>query len=85
MAGIGSRNPGAAEHVRVRFDIWPVDVGDHVRLENGRLTGVGYATPHFTEVIFVLANGELEPDTRSSAAESAWVRYHMGRKADRST
>jgi len=69
----------AAEHVRLRFNIWPIEVGDHVRLKNGRLTAVGYATPTFTEIIFVLPNGELEPDPRSPEMARAWGKYAMTR------
>jgi hypothetical protein len=65
----------AAEHVRLRFDMWPIDVGDHVRVEGGRLTAVGYATPNFTEIIFVLPDGELEPDPRSSEMSRALGAY----------
>jgi hypothetical protein len=44
-------NAAAAEHVRLRFDIWPIEVGDHVQLRNGRLVAIGYTTPHLTEII----------------------------------
>lgn len=65
----------AAEHVRLRFDIWPIGVGDHVRLERGRLTAMGYATPTFTEIIFVLPNGEPEQDPKSPEMAKAWTAY----------
>lgn len=65
----------AAEHVRLRFDIWPIEIGDHVRIQTGRLTAVGYATPTFSEIIFVLPNGELEPDPASAEIARAWVAY----------
>lgn len=64
-----------AEHVRLRFDIWPVEVGDHVRLERGRLTAVGYTTATFCEMILVLPNGEIEPDPRSPEMARAWARF----------
>jgi hypothetical protein len=70
----------AAELVRLRFCIWPIEVGDHVRLQNGRLAAVGYATPNFTEIIFVLPNGELEPDPRSSEMTRAWAAYNAARR-----
>ena len=63
----------AADHVRLRFDIWPIEVGDHIRLEHGRLTAVGYATPTFTEIIFVLPTGELEPDPDRPEMDRAWA------------
>lgn len=66
---------GAAEHVRLRFDIWPIEVDDHVRLEHGRLTALGYATPTFTEIIFVRPDGELEPDPDSPEMARAWAAY----------
>lgn len=65
----------AAEHVRLRFDMWPMDVGDHVRFQDGRLTAVGYATPILTEIIYVLPNGELEPDPKSPYMPKAWAAY----------
>jgi hypothetical protein len=72
-------NHAAAELVQLRFDIWPVDIGDHVRLEHGRLTAVGYATPTFTEIIFVQPNGELEPDPHSDEMARAWAAYTAAR------
>jgi hypothetical protein len=65
----------AADHVRLRFDIWPIEVGDHVRLQQGRLTAVGYSTATFSEIIFVLPNGEIEPDPGSSEMNRAWAAY----------
>jgi hypothetical protein len=65
----------AAEHVRLRFEIWPIEVGDHVRLQAGRLTAVGYATPNFTEIVFVQPDGELETEPRSREMARAWARY----------
>lgn len=69
----------AADHIRLRFDIWPIDVNDHVRLQHGRLTAVGYATPTFTEIIFVLPNGEIEPDPHSPAMAKAWAAHNAAR------
>lgn len=70
----------AAEHVRLRFDIWPIEMGDHVRLECGRLTAVAYSTAAFSEIIFVLPDGELEPDPRSSEMARAWARFAASRR-----
>jgi hypothetical protein len=70
----------AADHVRLRFNIWPIEVGDHIRLRHGRLTAVGYATPTFTEVIFVLPTGELEPDPDSPEMDRAWAAYAATRR-----
>ena len=70
----------AAEHVRLRFDIWPIEVDDYVRLQHGRLTAVGYACPTFTEVIFVLPTGELEPDPNSPEMDRAWAAYAAARQ-----
>lgn len=69
-----------ADHVRLRFDIWPIDVGDHVRLQDGRLTAVGYATPTFSEIILVLPNRELEPDPHSPEMGRAWAAYAAARR-----
>ena len=74
-------NRRAAEHVRLRFDIWPIEVGDHVRLERGRLTAVGYSTADFSEIIFVQPDGEIEPDPQSPEMDRAWTRYHESRVA----
>lgn len=73
-------NKGAAEHVRLRFDIWPIDIEDHVRLQHSRLTAVGYSTATFSEVIFVLPNGEIEPDPHSPEMAKAWARYAATRQ-----
>lgn len=73
-------NRGVAEHVRLRFDIWPIEVGDHVRLQHGRLTAVGYATPNFTEVIFFLPNGEPESYPDSPEMDRAWAAYGATRR-----
>jgi hypothetical protein len=48
-----------ADHVQLHFDIWPIEVGDHVRIERGRLTAVAYSTAAFSEIIFVQPDGEL--------------------------
>ncbi len=69
----------AAEHARLRFDIWPIEVGDHVRLEDGRLTAIAYSTANFSEIIFVLPNGEIEPDPRSPRMARAWTRFAQTR------
>ena len=65
----------AAEHVRLRFDIWPVNVGDHVRIQGSRLTAIGYAGETFCEIIFIQANGEVEPDPHSPHTQRAWAAY----------
>ncbi len=65
----------AAEHVRLRFDIWPIEIGDHVRIERGRLIAMAYSTATFSEIIFVLPNGEVEPDVHSSEMAMAWAKF----------
>src|SRR5690606_19427308 len=40
----------AAEHLRLRFDIWPVEVGDHVRIARGRLTAIAHTNATFSEI-----------------------------------
>ncbi len=72
-------NRGAAVHVRLRFEIWPIDAGDHVRLQNGRLIAMAYSTVTFSEIIFVLPSGEIEPDPHSPAMAKAWARYSATR------
>lgn len=68
----------AAEHVTLRFDIWPIEVGDHVRIEGGRMTAVGYSTTTFSEIIFVQPSGELEPDPHSREMSRAWAAFWAG-------
>ena len=70
----------AAEHVRLRFEIWPIHIGDHVRLRERRLTAVAYATPTFTEIIFIEPNGELEPDPKRPEIARAWATYGAARR-----
>jgi len=69
----------AAEHARLRFDIWPIDVGDHVRLEGGRLTAIAYSTANFSEIILVLPSGEIEPDPSSSEMARVWAAFRASR------
>lgn len=52
----------AAELVRVRFDFWPVKVGDHVRIQACRMTAIAYTGRTSSEIIYILPNGEPEPD-----------------------
>jgi hypothetical protein len=70
----------AAEHVRLRFDIWPIELGDHLRLEGGRLTAIAYSTAIFSEIIFVEPNGELEPDPISPEMDRAWAAHNAARQ-----
>lgn len=65
----------AAERVRLRFDFWPIEVGDHVRIVRGRLTAIGCAGQMFSEIIFVQPNGEPEPDPHSPEMSKAWAAY----------
>jgi hypothetical protein len=71
----------AAEHVRLRLDMWPLNPGDYVRIERGRLTAVAYSTSDWSEIIFVGLDGEVEPDPRSPEMARAWRAYwrSMGR------
>ncbi len=75
--------PAAADHVRLRFDIWPIFVGDHVRIQRGRLTAIGYSADTFSEIIFVQADGELEPDPDSPEMSRAWAAFWVGRQEAR--
>lgn len=68
-------NWAAALHVRQRFDVYPIDVGDHVQIRSGRVTAIGYAGPTFSEIIYVLPNGEPEPDPHSHETAKARVAY----------
>ena len=68
-----------AEHVRIRFGIWPIEVGDHVRIEGGRLTAMAYSSAVFCENIFVLPNGEIEPDPCSQEIAKALAMYSARR------
>ena len=64
-----------AEHIRLRFDFWPIEVGDHVRIERGRLTAICCALPTVSEIIFVQPNGEPEPDPHSPEMSKAWAAF----------
>ncbi len=65
----------AAEQAELRFGFWPIEVGDHVRIERGRLTAVGCAGKNFSEIIFVEPNGEPEPDPHSPEMSKAWAAF----------
>lgn len=65
----------AAEQVRLRFNIWPIELGDHVRIGRGRLTAIAYSNDTFSEIIFVLPNGEIEQDPHSPDMAKAWARF----------
>lgn len=68
-------NRKAAEHVRLRFDVYPIDIGDYVRIEHGRATAVGYAGTDWSEIIYILPGGAFEPDPKSPAMAKAWAAY----------
>lgn len=70
----------AAEHVRLRFDFWPIEVGDHVRIVRGRLTAIGCVGQTFSEIIFVEPTGEPEPDPHSAETTRAWAAFWLGRQ-----
>lgn len=70
----------AADHVLLRFDFWPIEVGDHVRIERGRLTAIGYANATFSEIIFVEPNGEVERDPDSPEMSRAWAAFWASRQ-----
>lgn len=65
----------AAEHAELKFDFWPIGVGDHLRIMRGRLTAIGCAGKNFSEIIFVQPNGEPEPDPQSPEMSKAWAAY----------
>jgi hypothetical protein len=67
--------PASAEHVRLRFDMWPIEVGDHVRVQDGRLAAVGYATPTYSEIILLNPDGELEDQPKIPEMARAWAAY----------
>jgi hypothetical protein len=50
-------------------------VGDHVRIGRGRLTAIVYSNDTFSEIIFVLPNGEIEQDPHSPDMAKAWARF----------
>jgi hypothetical protein len=47
----------AAEHARLRFDVFPIQAGDLIRLKGGRPTAVAYAGPASCEIIFLAPMG----------------------------
>lgn len=65
----------AAEHVELRFKVWPIAVGDHLRVELGRPTAVAYAYKEWTEIIYLLQDGEPEPDPKVPEMAKAWAAY----------
>lgn len=65
----------ASRHVRTRFDVYPIDVGDHIRIQEGRVTAIGYAGQNWSEIIYVLPGGEIEPDPDIPEMAVAWAAY----------
>ena len=65
----------AAERVMVRFDFYPLDAGDHVLIERGRLTAVGYAGREWSENIYLMPEGQIEPDPHSPEMTRAWAAF----------
>lgn len=59
----------------LRFDFYPLDAGDHVRIECGRLIAVGYAEREWSEVIYVTPDGQVEPDPHSPEMTRAWAAF----------
>jgi hypothetical protein len=72
---------GAADHVRLRFDIYPLDVDDLVCVRGGKLSAIAYAGANFFEMLFLLPNGEIEPDPNSPLMKAAWSAYWAAHKA----
>jgi hypothetical protein len=69
----------AGEHVRLRLKMWPLNPGDYVRIEQGRLTAVAYSTSDWSEIIYVGLDGEVEPDPRIPEMARAWSAYWRSR------
>ncbi len=67
----GITSQAAAEHVRLRFDIYPVDIDDLVRIHRDKVTAVAYAGSSWFEVVFLQPNGEIEPDPNVPATARA--------------
>lgn len=67
----------AAVHVQLRFHMWPLDAGDHVRIQNGRLTAVAYNGKEWSEIVFVMTDGQIEPDPKSPWMTKAWAAYRF--------
>jgi len=59
----------------VRFDFYPLDAGDHVLIERGRLTAVGYAGREWSENIYLMPEGQIEPDPHSPEMTRAWAAF----------
>lgn len=74
-------NNSAAEQVRLRFDIWPLETGDFVQVQDGRLTAIGCMTATFCEIIYISANGEIEADPKSPEMTKAWAAYQADRRS----
>lgn len=74
-------NSSAAERVRLRFDIWPLETGDFVQVKDGRLTAIGRMTATFCEIIYISPNGELEADPKSPEMIKAWAAYQADRRS----
>lgn len=72
----------AAEHARLRFDVFPIQAGDLIRLKDGRPTAVAYAGPASCEIIFLEANGEIEPDPIAPLLGKAWSAYRDAHRKD---
>ena len=64
-----------AHHVRLRFDVFPISEGDLIQLKRGRPTAVAYPGEFSSEMIFLLTNGEIEPDPRTPFVAKAWASY----------
>lgn len=69
-----------AKHCRLRFDVYPIDVGDLVRFQGGRVSHVAYSGPRHTEILEFLPNGELTPVYELPAMRQAWAAFFSTRE-----
>lgn len=62
-------------HCRLRFDVYPIDVGDLLRFDGGRVSHVAYSGARHTEILEFLPNGDLAPAPEVKEVRRAWAAF----------
>jgi len=73
--------PAAAKHCRLRFDVYPIDVGDLLRFHGGRVSQVAYSGPGHTEILEFLSSGDLAPAPEITGMRRAWAAFFSANRA----
>ena len=74
-------NRQSVTHCRLRFDIYPIDVGDLLRFSGERVSHIAYSGPRYTEILEFLPNGDLAPAPEVPEMRQAWAAFFSANRA----